>query len=142
MSGKRDGGGRWRTGVSGNPTGKLKGTRSRLSRAYVADLAKVYSKRGFKALDNLAQDDPEAFLRLVAALVPRDLKVAVGGDNGFVAALQALSRSIHAERRTQDAQLDARTVGSGVIRVNGIAGPMVTIEPEAIVALPAATSDP
>ena len=66
----------------GNKAGKgrKKGSKNRLTRAYLKDLYEIYSEGGKEALRRLCEERPDAFLKLPAALVPKDLDVKYSGD--------------------------------------------------------------
>ena len=68
-------------GQSGNPAGRPKGARNKLSETFLEDTHAAWLEHGPKALDRLAKEDPAAFVKVVASLMPRDLSVNVGiGD--------------------------------------------------------------
>ena len=62
--------GRFLAGNSGNG-GRRKGARSRLGESFLSKLADHFEQHGSGALDRLATTEPESYLRIVAALVPR-----------------------------------------------------------------------
>jgi hypothetical protein len=67
----------WPKGVSGNPAGKLPGTRSLLSKGYIADFHTVWQESGIECVRRLAKKSPEAFVALAGKLVPNDVRVAI-----------------------------------------------------------------
>lgn len=67
----RDTKGRFVTGNSGG--GRKKGSRNRLTETVLSALESDFAEYGQSALEKLREDDPAAYLRLVASLVPRDL---------------------------------------------------------------------
>ncbi len=66
----------------GNKAGKgrKRGSKNRLTRAYLKDLYEIYSEGGKEALKRLCEERPEAFLKLPAALIPKDMDVKHSGD--------------------------------------------------------------
>ena len=67
----RDTHGRFITGNNGG--GRKKGSRNRLTETFIAAIETDFADYGPEALAKLRVDDPAAFLRIVASLVPRDL---------------------------------------------------------------------
>jgi hypothetical protein len=67
----------FKPGVSGNPSGRPKGARSRLSESFIADLHTVWEESGIEALRTCAAEKPNEFCRIVALLMPRDLNLSV-----------------------------------------------------------------
>jgi hypothetical protein len=67
-------------GVSGNPAGRPKGARSKLSEAFIQDLHTVWEQSGIKALQVCAAEKPAEFCRIVASLMPQDINLAVSVD--------------------------------------------------------------
>jgi hypothetical protein len=67
----RDGQGRFLTGNIGG--GRKKGSRNRLTETFLAAIESDFAEHGPDALAKLRDDDPAAYLRIVASLVPRDL---------------------------------------------------------------------
>lgn len=59
--------------LPGNPygTGKGKGVRHRLSRAFLWDMLAVWEKHGRDTIERVRDEKPERFLQIVAQLVPR-----------------------------------------------------------------------
>ncbi|RYG76851.1 ABC transporter ATP-binding protein [bacterium] len=55
----------------GDGTGKGKGVRHRLSRAFLWDMLAVWEKHGRDTIERVRDEKPERFLQIVAQLVPR-----------------------------------------------------------------------
>jgi len=68
---QRDGKGRFITGNNGG--GRPCGARSRLSELALSLVVADFAEHGHEALARLRTADPEAYLRLVLSLVPREL---------------------------------------------------------------------
>jgi hypothetical protein len=68
---RRDNETRFKPGQSGNPRGRPKGARSRLSERVLADLSEDYSTNGIQALRQSRENDPVAYIPLIASLLPK-----------------------------------------------------------------------
>jgi hypothetical protein len=56
--------------------GRPTGSRDKLTRSFLHSVAETFERKGQKALDRLAEDDPGAFIRVVASLMPKQLTVS------------------------------------------------------------------
>ena len=65
----------WQPGVSGNPAGRLRGSRNRLSEEVICALLRDFRKHGEKAIAKVRRTQPAAYLKILALLVPREHKV-------------------------------------------------------------------
>src|SRR5215471_4820862 len=65
----------WQPGESGNPTGRLRGSRNKLSEAVICALLRDFSKHGEKAIAKVRRTQPAAYLKVLALLVSREHKV-------------------------------------------------------------------
>mgnify|MGYP001438256278 CR=1 FL=1 len=68
---QRDAQGRFLSGNNGG--GRKRGSRNRLTETFIAAIETDCAEHGPEALAKLRNDDPAAYLRIVASLVPRDL---------------------------------------------------------------------
>ena len=55
--------------------GRPKGSRDRLTSAFIDALAEDFEANGTAAIERCREDDPAAYLRLVASLVPKKVNV-------------------------------------------------------------------
>lgn len=88
----------WKPGVSPNPAGRPKGSRSKLSEAFLADLHDSWLTNGKVAIDRVVKERPHEFLKVVAGLLPKDINVKVDNlseiDDAELAASLAALRSL------------------------------------------------
>ena len=65
----------WKPGESGNPAGRLRGSRNKLSEEVICALLRDFRQHGQKAVARVRQTQPAAYLKILALLVPREHKV-------------------------------------------------------------------
>jgi Family of unknown function (DUF5681) len=61
----------WLPGQSGNPAGRPRGARSKLTEAFLADFLGVWERHGVAVLERVAKRDPVAFLNAAVQLMPK-----------------------------------------------------------------------
>ena len=65
----------WQPGQSGNPDGRLRGSRNKLSEEVICALLRDFREHGQKAIAKVRRTQPAAYLKVLALLVPREHKV-------------------------------------------------------------------
>src|SRR5215472_16756313 len=65
----------WQSGQSGNPAGRLRGSRNKLSEEVICALLRDFREHGQKAIAKVRQTQPAVYLKVLALLVPREHKV-------------------------------------------------------------------
>jgi hypothetical protein len=65
----------WQPGQSGNPAGRLRGSRNKLSEEVICALLRDFRKHGEKAIAKVRREQPGVYLRCLTLLVPREHKV-------------------------------------------------------------------
>ena len=66
--------GRFVPGNNGGP-GRPKGSRNKLGEAFFAGLYQEWRAHGPAAIERVRQEDPVAFLKIIASIVPKEIKV-------------------------------------------------------------------
>jgi len=67
----------FKPGQSGNPAGRPRGSRGKLSEDFLLDLRSAWNEFGVEALRRCATEEPSQFCRIVSNLLPRDIDVNV-----------------------------------------------------------------
>ena len=98
----------FKPGVSGNPGGKPLGARNRLQGDFLRALADDFEQHGRRAIVRMREEDPSAYVRTVASLMPKELEVKRPlehlSDEELLAAVEAL-RAMLAQQAAADAAL-------------------------------------
>ena len=106
----------FRQGVSGNPPGNRHRTRHLLNQEFMQALLLNFRHQGKKAIEKVARNQPAAYLKILALLVPREMKVEHSGgvkamtDEQLEAGIEAIQR-----------MLEARAPGDGAKVIEGAA---------------------
>jgi hypothetical protein len=67
----------WGPGQSGNPAGRPKGSRNRLSEDFVAALYSDFQEHGSAAIAACRTEKPDVYVRVIANLLPKDMTIKV-----------------------------------------------------------------
>ena len=95
----------WQPGQSGNPAGRLRGSRNKLSEAVNCALYRDFSKHGEKAIAKVRRDQPGVWLKVLAMLIAREHKVQHSNplkdlsDEQLEAMVEYLETSLEAQAR-------------------------------------------
>jgi len=65
-------------GKSGNPLGRPLASRERLTKSFIDVLAESFERKGKAVIDKLADTDPSTYVRVIASLMPREVKLDAG----------------------------------------------------------------
>ena len=69
----------FRPGLSGNPLGNRHHTRHLLNQEFIQALLLHFREHGKKAIEKVAREQPAAYLKILALLVPREMKLEHSG---------------------------------------------------------------
>jgi len=65
----------FKPGQSGNPAGRPKGAKNKLTDAFWSDFAEAWQAHGATALKTVAESDPGKFIAVAASVMPKDVNV-------------------------------------------------------------------
>lgn len=71
---------RFQPGESGNSLGRPLGSRNRLSEKFLDALCRDWEEHGPAVLKTVREDDPAAYLRVAASLLPKQSEVSLTSD--------------------------------------------------------------
>jgi hypothetical protein len=67
-------------GRSGNPKGRQKGSRNRLGEEFLAALYADFQANGPAAIVRVREEKPDAYLKVIASLLPREIRIEEPSD--------------------------------------------------------------
>ena len=70
----------WKPGQSGNPAGKPKGARNKLGEDFIQALHEDFQEHGMAAVVAVRTEKPDAYLKVIASLLPKELKITNESD--------------------------------------------------------------
>src|SRR5262249_34173643 len=71
--------GKFAPGYSGNPGGSLEATRRSFNKDFLLALADDFKKHGAAAIEKVRKQNPAAYMKICALLVPREMKLEYSG---------------------------------------------------------------
>ena len=114
----------FKQGVSGNPHGNRHRTRHLLNQEFMQALLLNFRHQGKEAIEKVARNQPAAYLKILALLVPREMKVE---HSGGVKAMT--DEQLEAGIEAIQAMLEQRAVESATL-IEGIEEPAALLAPE------------
>src|SRR5450631_654252 len=100
----RDESGRFLTGNNGG--GRPRGSRNKLGEQFVSDLYAEWQKSGAVALKRMSQDDPTAFVRVVAGILPREFDATLSVDVDLFAECRDFATTFRLARSVIGAEIE------------------------------------
>jgi hypothetical protein len=67
----------WKPATSGNPAGRPRGSRNKLSDDFVAALCEDFQDHGSAAIAACRVEKPDVYVRVIAGLLPKDMTIKV-----------------------------------------------------------------
>lgn len=101
----------WEPGKSGNPTGRPKGSRTKLMEAFVSKLQADFVEHGARVIAQVRAEKPDQYLKVIASIMPKQLNVntnAIGDMSddeleATLAAIQSIARQLRPVAETHEA---------------------------------------
>ena len=78
-------------GESGNPSGRPKGARNRLSEKFIEELHDSFEQHGAGVIEELMRESPGEYLRIIASIIPKQFGLEEGTQNAFLEVWRAIS---------------------------------------------------
>ena len=133
---------KFQPGVSGNPNGRPKGSKNKVSEDFVKTYAKIFEELGEQVLRDLAANDKATFAKIGAGFVPKDFNMETSYPFAIIQSLSTTPRngcrSSHRSRATEARRhsVTRRLLGAkrrlGNIATNGRLNAKVSLRSSAI----------
>jgi hypothetical protein len=93
---------KWKPGQTGNPLGRPKGSRNKLGEAFLEAMHADFTEHGPDVITRVRNEKPEAYLKVVASILPQQLNVRVSEydeltDDQIDKRIDALARALKLE---------------------------------------------
>jgi hypothetical protein len=86
----------FKPGVSGNPSGRPKGSRNRHSENFLAAFANDFERFGVEVIQKVRCQSPEIYLKLAGDICPREIADKIGGAGSVFCACESIGEVVTA----------------------------------------------
>ncbi len=91
------------TGIGGRP----RGSRNKLGEQLISDLHAEWQKSGAAALKRVAEDDPVAFVKVVASILPREIDATLSIDTDLFAECRDFAAAFRLSQQVIGGEIEA-----------------------------------
>ena len=94
-------------GQSGNPTGRPKGSKNKLTEVFLSAMAEDFAEHGPEAIARVRTDDPAIYLKIIGSLLPRKLVLEreLGPDVDYAElSVEEVGEMVQTEQRSRHVQ--------------------------------------
>ena len=95
--------------------GRPKGSRTALTAQVIDDILRHWKKNGANALDEMFDKDPSSYVRTIASLIPRDVKVQTDINVSFIDAIKEIEQRTRLETPVTVLEIESSPVCGGSI---------------------------
>ena len=88
-------------GISGNPKGRPKGAKDRLSEFFLRDVLADWERHGTSALKAVRESDPASYCLMIVKLLPKDVTHNVSASQALLDALESIADPAAPESRQE-----------------------------------------
>jgi Family of unknown function (DUF5681) len=82
---------RFKKGESGNPYGRGKGVRNKLSEKFITALSEDFDQHGDVVIEAVRSEAPAEYLRIISSIVPKQFGIEEGSQDCFLQLWRAIS---------------------------------------------------
>ncbi len=113
---------KWKPGVSPNPAGRPKGSKTKLAESFLADVLEEWEAHGKVAVSDMREKNPGDFVKMVAGLMPKEMSLSLNDssemtDDELFDRLATLQASIAPFIAGRDGGAEEGAGGSGCIDI-------------------------